>query len=242
MTNKQRNKLKMYKVVISVCGEASAVTSQMPSFTQAIQDLKLITEEIDRMFVSQMERRKGVTKTLNRLKVQLNGQFAMVCSTIFVHASNTNNLQLREKTNYTLSELVKMSHYTRITTCSQLISDVRMIENIFTDAHLNEEEFNHLEAMLNEYKILYLRPRELRVDNSMNTVELKLAFKKADTILREQADRLAVYFKERHPGFFNKYRNARKIEDIGIRHTGKTENGQDNGEIGDLSLPAPEEQ
>ena len=117
-----------------------------------------------------------------------------------------------------MSDTSRLSHVARIATCSGLISEIKSNPNLAADAGLPETEIARLETLLAEYKMQYVQPREQKVGSTVVTKELQNTFIIADKILKFETDKLAILFIDDYPGFYLTYRNARKIEDLGIRH------------------------
>jgi len=222
MKKNQSNKLRMFKVVLAVCSNATDVTAQIPAFVNAIGNLQTITAEIERLQALQSTDNKGVTADNRVLNDQLSDVALAIAGALYAWAAENGNLAIREKVNFVASDFIRFSQTQRIAVCTTILGEARNNTEALANNGITAEKINELETLLNNYKTVYTKPREMVVSKTAVTEALETQFRLAGDILKNQADRLARQFKTTNAGFYQEYRKARVIEDRGAHHTSET--------------------
>lgn len=223
MTKFQNNRLKMYKVVLSVCSGYTEVTAKIPTFVKAVTDLLQLVNEIERLQVLQSADNKGVTLDNQALYKRLTGVALAVSGALYVHASENKNQTLKSKVNFKNSDFSRFSQTERIASCTTILEEAKTLATALADFGVTASQLAEFESLLSEYKNVYTKPREMVVSRSTTTEAMNSAFSKAGLLLKDQCDRLARQFKISNPEFYQAYTLARIIEDRGIRHTPEPE-------------------
>ncbi|HAZ03459.1 MAG: hypothetical protein A2W90_16525 [Bacteroidetes bacterium GWF2_42_66] len=233
MKKSQKNKLKMYKVVLSVCTNAAQVCSRVPAFQKAVNDFQVLVTEIERLQALQSADNKGITVDNQVLNNQLSESALTICGALFAWASENGTHKLKEKVNYQKSDFIRFSQTERIAVCTGILEDAKMYADKLVNNGITQENISELETLLNSYRNAYTKPREMVVSRTAITEALLNAFKKANALLKEQTDRLVLQFKNSDPEFYQQYRQARVTEERGIRHNAEVPGTETTGEVGD---------
>ena len=80
--------------------------------------------------------------------------------------------------------------------------------------------------MTDHYADVVENPRQAITNRSRSTKELEAYMAKTDTVLKDQLDKLIVQFRTKSPVFWQQFKSARNIIDLGHRKKAK-ENEQE---------------
>lgn len=217
MTDRQENKFSMYLATQAVLDNNNAVWAGTPAFVTAKGALDDAISGISKARQTQEKQTKGVTEDKSVAKEAAITKAVSVAAGTFAYASVTGNNTLKEQVNYSPTEL-------RQSRDTILADRLRVIFNAasdnaaaLVDYGIQAGDLTDLDALITAYEDVLEAPRTAIGERANATSELESLFDTADTILKEQLDKLVEIFKASALEFYNQYKSARVIVDLGRR-------------------------
>ena len=243
MNGLQENKLSMYFAVQKVCTDNNGVWTGLPAFVNAFGEFEAVIQGIQDTRVVQERDIKGVTQDKGSAADELIEQAFKVSTAVHAYATEVNNNTLREKINYSLSDL-KIARDTLLIDLCQLIHDeATVVVADLTDYGIKAADLADLLSKLSDYELLVAGPRNAITDRSTATVELDILLKQGDDILKNKMDKLLVQFAVSDPEFLTQYTSMRKLVGMGGSGTGlkgKITDSQTGDRIQDVTVEIPD--
>lgn len=237
MTDRQENKFSMYLATQSVCDTHNSVWAGTPAFVTAKAAFDDVIDGISKARQKQEKETKGVTEDKGQAKEAAIVKAVSVAAATFAYASVTNNNTLKQLVNYSPTEL-RQSRDT-------ILSDrLRVILNAandhaaaLVDYGIQSTDLTELDTLVTAYEDILGAPRTAIGERSTARQELEALFDTGDGILKEQLDKLMEIYRPTALAFYNQYKSARVIIDLG-RGGGSSDT---DPETPDPSLPAEPE-
>lgn len=212
----QENKFSMYLSVQKVTNFHSDVWQELPAFKSRYSIFEKLIETIREVRLVQEGEITGVTKDKADAQQKAVEKGNEIATAVYAYASVNGDLKLKDRVSYSPSKL-KLSRDTI------LIDSLNVIKNEalkklpeLSDYGLIQEDIDELTALIDRYAEVVENPRQSITNRARSTKELKEYMTKADTILKDQLDKLVNQFKVKSPAFFKQYKGARIIIDRGI--------------------------
>jgi Carboxypeptidase regulatory-like domain len=231
MDARQNAKSKMYRATEKHCDDNTEITQRMPAFVAAVNNFKAIIAEITATTQQTSLVLKGITTDKNVARLDLGAKASEVGGMIFAFASVTANNTLKQEVNFSVSKLSNGSEETFISRCRNI--HAKGSENLaaLADYGVTNQTLSDLQTMIDDYIARSPKSRTAKSNRMTMTSNLTTLFKQADTILKEQIDKLILVFRAEHPDFVKTYEATRIIIDPASTTTqlkGKV-TGQANG-------------
>ena len=205
MTDDQENKLSMGLAVQKVVNQNNGIWSGLPAFVTAFSDYEAIIADIQNNRVVQEKDTKGVTLDKGSAEEALIEKTLVVSTGTYAYAVATNNNTLKEKVNYSPSDL-RRSRDTILRDICQLIHDeANAVIGDLADYGILPADLTDLQNKINAYNNAIAAPREAITDRSRATEELKEHFKRMDVVLNDRMDKIMEQFKKDNPKFHRQY-------------------------------------
>jgi len=221
MTQNQENKFSMYNAVKQVTNFHSEVWDNFPAFKDQFNMLKTQIQNIHETVMVQRKTTTGVTKDKKNARDNAVKNGLIVSESTFAYASVIGDNKTADRVSFRFSDLNKGRD-------SEVLADLRVIYEIaqqnidaLPDYGINQENLNEFHGLIEAYASCLENPRQAVTNKARATKKLKEQFSLADTILKDRLDRLVNRYKESHPDFWNQYKFARKILDLGHRKKAK---------------------
>ncbi len=213
MNSLQEAKLNMYRAVETHCGDNAAVAASIPAFQAAFNDFKAKIAEIVAADQQHNAILTGITVDKGQLKQALCEQAATVAGAIYAFASVTQNNELKQQVNVSLSKLLKTSDNKLAARCRIIHEAGAANIDELADYGIKPALLTALQAAIDEYSANAPKPRAAVSHRKTITAALRALFREADTVLIERMDKLINLFRETHPDFADTYEAARRIID-----------------------------
>jgi len=218
MTNKQENKNSMYQAVIRKCQKFESLWIDIPAFEPALNEFKAAFTAIQTANEHQMVRITGIAEAKQKEEDEMIAKTLELSSAVFAYASITNNFELKRMVDFSPSSLKRMSD-TELKSMCKLVSKAAIsVAKALENYGISATDIEDLDKEIMDYENMIAEPREAVTTRAKATAQLAELFPIADTILKEQLDKLMMIFKAKHPDFYTEYFNSRKIIDLGVRH------------------------
>ena len=219
MTSRQEAKLNMYNAVVSYCGANSAIIASIPAFQSAFNDFQDIFESILETAQLESQNITGVAMDKTQLRTSVAEKTANVAAAVFAYAVSTNNNTLKERVNYSLTELLRLKDELLSPTCADISQAAN--DNIANLAPYNitAATLTDLNTTNGQYSLSVSAPRNAVSQRATYKTTIKNLFKEGDDILKKQMDKIALQFKTTNLEFYTTYLNNRVILDAGTSTT-----------------------
>ncbi|MCU7493243.1 MAG: hypothetical protein ACM3UR_02695 [Bacteroidota bacterium] len=210
MNDVEKKKLGMYESVLTLLAENKDITSTVRSFNSTITKLRKAMDEIRRTEKALSSEILDKTILNARAKDNLITALVPVISSLFNYARQTNNLELREKTRFTQSHLVRMLD-------SELIKKAEgtylLAEKYMAMARipgLNNRTLADLSAQTDAFRNTLAKKISSLIDSS-TVMFMNDLFNNADSIMT-QMDKFVEQLTEEYEEFYDEYIYARDLE------------------------------
>jgi hypothetical protein len=223
MTDRQENKMSMYHVVQDVCNKSKSVWSEMPAFEEAFGFFNECIKQIMETRLIQEGKTTGIAENKKNVEEKMIDLTISIGSAIFAYASVVGDIELKEKTYYTPSEL-QLSRDTILRDRCQLIHEEtnKHIDSM-GDYGVSTGDLEEFQMVIDNFTTLIAKPRNAIGTRVTATAKLVELFKQGDEILYNRMDKLAEKYRSSNKDFYLSYKNARIIVDMGVRHGGRVE-------------------
>ena len=220
MNDVQENKLSMYFAIQKVCTDNNGVWNGLPAFVSTFGEFETVIQSIQDIRLVQEQDTKGVTQDKQSAGEILIEQALIVSTAVHAYATDVNNNTLREKVNYSPSDL-KIARDTIIIDMCQLVhNEANNVLADLADYGITAAELTDLQGKLDDYEAIVAGPRDAITDRASATAELESLFVTGDDVLNNKLDKLMTQFKQSDPGFHVQFYSSRKIVDSGRPGTG----------------------
>lgn len=199
------------QLVVTEAKSNQASVDMIPSFAKGIDALDEINADIEKVKVQQFQNIKGISTEKDNQISELIALVIDVSGAILSYATRTKNSVLKEKCNYTVTTIGKMSFVQLTSMGSIVLEQARLLpEDVFAEEGITIVDVDALETILNAVKASKLLPRVAIIDRLGHTDNLASLLAKAQAIIII-LDRLATQFKRKDPTFYLKYKAARTV-------------------------------
>jgi hypothetical protein len=219
MTSNQANKHSMYTATAKLLKDNAVKTGAIPAFAGSFGKLDSLLTQIGDKDKERMGKTPGKVAAKDEAEDALMTATVIVSSALTAFARSKGNTQLKEKAH--VSE-----NYLRHARSNEQVNIAKITYDL---AKANEEglaAFGITPTMLED-----LKSRIAGYDAALKEVASGVAervgartavsdlFIQTDDVVREEVDPMMQIFRVTDPEFYNDYRAARVIKDIGVRHT-----------------------
>ena len=221
MTNRQENKLSMYLTVQQVTNFHSEAWQDFTPFKNQFSDFEGMIEKIMEIRLIQEGKITGVTKDKTEALNNSVEKAIIISRKLVAYASIIGNNKLKDRVSYSFSELIK-SRDTIIINKLHVINEAAS-QNIseLADYGISQENLDELQSLTNTFRAVVENPRQSITNRVRATKEIRAYFKETDSIVKNRMDNLIHHFKATSPVFWQQYKSARKIIDLGHRKKGE---------------------
>ncbi|MCB0375706.1 MAG: hypothetical protein KDD04_07285, partial [Sinomicrobium sp.] len=159
MTDKQENKRSMYLAVQNVCNAANSIWSVMPAFLQAFTDFETTLADIDLQARIQEGKTTGITQNKQQEEDQMIQTTVEIAAAVYAYAAVTGNNALKERVNYSPSQL-RLSRDTTLRDICQNIHDAaNTVIAGLADYGKTPADLDQLQQQINDYAAILAQPR-----------------------------------------------------------------------------------
>lgn len=213
MDARQNAKSKMYRATEEHCDKNTEIIEKMPAFVAAFNNFKAIIAEINNTTQKTSTVLKGIAVDKNASRQALGIKASDAAGMIFAFASAAANNTLKQEVNFSLSKLLAGNEDLFISRCQNI--HAKGLENLsaLKDFGISEQTLSELKTAIDEYIAKSPKTRTAKSNRMTMNANLTALFKQADTILKEQMDKLVVGVRASHPDFVRSYESNRIIID-----------------------------
>lgn len=213
MNANQEAKLNMYRTTADYCTANNTIISANVAFVAAFNEFKTKTSSIMTTMQQESVNITGITQNKNKWKLTLCQTAADIAGVIYAYAVTTANDPLKQKVNYTYSDLIRTREESLTARCQTIHDAAVENDSALLNYGVTTAMITDLEAAITNFSAQTPKPRVAINERKTLRTNLVALFKETDTILQDRMDKIVVTFKAAHPDFVKTYESARKIVD-----------------------------
>lgn len=207
----------MLITVYTVCTNFSGVWGAVAAFASNVTKLKNKIDEIELIKEAQETDITGwaMDKKAKKLDI-VKKAMVMAGGTKAYGLANANNVLVQE-VSYTRSELKNARDTDFITKVRVIFSKAKDNKVALVEYGITDAMITAFDTLIAEYEVMVQDPRTKIAERKSSTQQLDVLMDEAEDIV-EIMDGMVEQFAETNPDFYNSYKAARIIVDVGIRH------------------------
>lgn len=218
LTKVQENKLTMYEGVETVFTENESIVMTLPSLVAKRIEFKGIIQSIKLKGGEKRDAIKGRAQTKYEAEDALVDAIIEIASPLYSYSRKIKNNEVMEICDITESKLRKLRDTELESRADAIQKKADELKAELADYNITAAMITDLQTKIAAYHTA-LGYRESGVaTQAQATKTVTELIRQADEILNEDIDRLMERFRNTEPVFYGKYRSARVIKDLGIRH------------------------
>ncbi len=220
MNSNQENKMNMYESVTKVLDQYKTTWntyapiadehSQLLSKLQIIRQYRL-TQERDTI---------GITIDTHVLGTNLINAALKVIAALVAHASLNNDNELKQAVNFTKSQLLTCRDNILVDRVNLVYNTALPLTSDLALWNITPVDISTLSSLNSQYESAIPSKRAAVSGSKTATLNISTTFREIDTLLKHKLDSYLLIFQTNNPDFYNTYKAARMIIDLGIRHEG----------------------
>jgi hypothetical protein len=243
MNAKQNAKFKMYRAIEQHCEENKDIFKNLVALNNAFTNFKAKIVELETTSQQKNVVLTGIAKDKSNARLDLAQKANDLAGEIFAFASVTGNQTLKQEVKVSLTKILQTSEEQFVSRCRNI--HARGTENLvaLADYGVTQQNLTNLQTAIDSYVANAPKTRTAKSNRKTLTANLTQLFKDADTILKEQMDKLVVTFRSTNADFVNNYEANRIIIDPSKTTTqlkGKVTNKANGTAIKDVSVTVVE--
>lgn len=219
MNKREENKLTMYKGTLQVLDSNSDLYAAIPMMIEAVTDLRNTIQSIDSMDVDFLKATKGSTagKAAEEDKIIL--VTLKAANALYIYAVRNKNEELKTDSKTNQSELDRLRDTELANKSNQIITKAESMLTELAGYGITQEFIDNAKAVLSSYETSISKQQEKYAERSMNREAFTNLFVKVDSTLNDELDSFMEMFSDTQTNFYNQYKSARVIKDLGTRTT-----------------------
>ncbi len=219
MTSKQEAKMSMYDAVLKHCNTNPAIVATIPAFQTAAAALASVYSSLVATAQMEMNEISGVAIDKSVAKINLAQQGADISGAIFAFAAAANNNELKEQARNPVSKLIKLKDELLAPACQNIHDIANTNIAALATYGITAAILTSFQAAIDEYADVIPSPRNAVSARASHAATIKLLFKQADKIVKDQMDKIVLQFKTPNQSFYNAFKNNRVIVDAAVSPT-----------------------
>ena len=218
MEDNFENKLSMYRSVETLLDNNTTKTAGITVFATRQAEFKDVVAAIIEKEENRINATKGLTAEKRKQRNEMILDASIIAAKLKTLAADTNDERLKELSNYKKSHLKEMRD-------TQLLPIIQGLINTADSNSADLANYGVTAVMIADLSTkqgiynsaLGAKAGGFNVKGAALTA-LRNLFKSADSILKDKIDNLMEGFVKDDNEFYNQYKNARVIYDLGVRH------------------------
>jgi hypothetical protein len=224
MNKYQSNKYSMYRAVNEVLKNNESLFSGIKRFKESEKEFEKCFDNIEKISAVNKTVSKGLVINKENAGYELADSLLKVGGVLYIAAIDMKKENLKSIAKVNGSELKRMRINDFILKSKDILNYSKSNIDSLKKIHEGiESEINELEIKLNIYESILKTKEHKTVERISSKIILKEEFKKTDYILKNELDKLIELVKTSSIDFYQQYKAARVIKDLGVRRK-KTNN------------------
>lgn len=213
MDAKKEAKLNMYRVVLEHLANNPTITASVPAFQNAYTQFKTTVADITAHAQLEAQVITGIAIDKTQHKETLCRAAAECATLVYAYAVAQNNPTLKEAVNFSYSELYKIKDDELVPNCQNIYNAAQTHLLQLADYGITPTHLTNLQQHIDNYHLIVPKPRNAKNEKTTQKANITDLFKSADSILKDQLDKISIIFKANNTNFYTTYNNARVIYD-----------------------------
>jgi len=214
----EENKLAMFKAVQAVLTKNQTAVATLPALVVSATDFATFITTIMETERALNTVTVGKAATKEEMKKVLMAELMELKGALASFARKTKNIELSLLVKFTKSTLKGLSETELENKSKTLLEIVEANKPELIAYGVDEAEINNLNETVAEYKNAASETKTSFSEKSGARVSLTELFDDADVLLKEELDNLMLRMQGKYPDFYNAYKSARVIKDLGGSH------------------------
>ncbi len=216
-TKEQNNTFNMYGVTLKCLDDNQGLYATFVPLGEAREEFRVKVNGISAKAQEKKDAKQGKSDMKESAEVQLGNAMFAVSSALSAFAFKTENIELKAKSHFVLSELNKLRDMDLIEKADALLKlgNEYKADEVAKKHGLSDEAVAALEAQLNSYRGAKSGVAAGSTSVTSAVKSLEQQFKEASVFLSDYVDAMMNTLMGTQPDFFNAYYAARVIRDIG---------------------------
>lgn len=219
MTDKQENKLSMYRATETVLNDNIAIWTGNALFTTVKTALSAKIAALLTARQRQQEIITGIATDKQVLRKIMTTKAGSIAAKVVIYAEDTNNNELLNEVKVGNSRLDKERDDAIAGICQNILDHAN--DNLVALAAygITAPMLADLQTAITTYAAKVPKPRVAQAAKKAVTTEITNLIKDIDKTLKVRVDKLMEDYKTTETEFYNTYKSAREIIDLGATHT-----------------------
>lgn len=218
MTKREANKLSMLDAVISHMESNSEKLASIPVLGEIVVNLKSSVTEIKSMNLEFIGNTKGKTADKALKEEAVLNTILKIANSLYVLGIKTKNPELIVNCKVTKWELDNLREQVLIKKSKDILSMANQYAEILVNYGITADLLTEALSHLNGFQTAIDEKSDAHSNSVAEREALSIKFADVTAILVDELDPLMELFEDTEPLFYDAYRNARMIRDLGIRH------------------------
>lgn len=217
MNTQQTNKLNMYKAVATVLEENRSKWVSLPIVEEIFKEFNALLDELRTLGAQQVKKTTGVTQSKAGKKDAMAKKAADLAASAYAYAIRQQKPELQSKFDYASSEIRSVDDNNAIHIAQSIVEEAEPLLAELAAFGVSAEEISELKMLIEDFADSIGEKSSVKSGRVSTTKSLNTLFKEVDTLLKKQLDKLLSRLAESQPEFYQTYKNARVILDLGTR-------------------------
>ena len=214
MTNREENKLTMYRGVLELMRKYADQAVALPVLTAVVAELDQAIQRIESLHQEHQTVSKGAARQKAADEEALIDQLMTLASLLYTYAARNGQEALKAVVKVTESDLRKMRDTELLARSRTILEQVETAQAALTDYGITDAAITGLRDHIAAYANALDSQEAAGGEKTAARQTLHRAFDGADLVLYEQLDPLMEAFRDRDQDFYNRYHSTRVIKDL----------------------------
>lgn len=219
MNNRQTNTLNMYNAVSQFLNTYNAVWSGNATIAGMVTTFNGHISALNASDMAQKTITNGITQSKQQAKITMAKAAMVIAKAGKAYANATNNYVLAANFIFAQSDILRAKDTDADDICQGIHDALQPFIASTAPYGANAASQTNLQNAINTFSALIGRPRSQRTIVINATLSIAERFEATNTLLKDQLDPIMVQFKTTNAPFYNQYKAARVIVDVGNHHT-----------------------
>jgi hypothetical protein len=215
MRRAQTNRYSMYQRVADVLEKNKSIWENKKAMVDSISNFINNMKEIEEVDARLLQSTKGATKDKNQLKTDLLQMAFIFAAEASAMAAKMGDYQLMEKCRIKKSLALSYSDTEAKDFATMILANVESRLTQLADYNITETEVTKYKGMLDQFAKSISNKNVVKSDYSTDISYMADLFSNNASILSNEINYMMRSYKKSHPLFYDAWRKARKINDLG---------------------------
>lgn len=218
MNTKNQNRTKMFNATLELLNQNTNLWNDVPAMVNMVSSLSAKIGTLSGVSAKrETPSSEGKTKSKKSAKSILVAQLLEISSVAYAYASDNKLVEKQAVFNYRLSDFNYVSDNTLISRANSVLSEAQAIITQLSNYNLSQTDIDNLKLAIAEFEKGTAQQGATASDGSADTKSEVNTINEINEIFKDKIDRMMERFKNKNKDFYNAYKSARSIKDLGTR-------------------------